>query len=98
MYKDREQKNKIKAGINIDLRQNPSNESYLDMDNLANLFDKPDASSSTGQITLSNRAKEYKPIRDAVMHTALITEEAKRKLTTVYDDIKARLVKLFYGK
>lgn len=97
-YKEKEQKNKIKAGINIELRQKDSDESYLDMDHLANLVDKPDASSPATQTTLSNRAKEYKPIRDAVMHTALITIEAKRKLTTVYDDIKARLIKLFYDK
>ena len=40
---------------------------------------------------LSHKAKIYKPTRDAVMHTALISDEAKRVLTTVLDEIKARI-------
>ena len=36
-------------------------------------------------------AYEYKPMRDAVAHTALLTEVAKRKLTSVYENIKNRV-------
>lgn len=96
-YKNKENTNKNNAGISIDIRQNTADECYLDMDGLANLVDKPHNGSDNYETSLCKKAKEYKPVRDAVMHTSLITEEAKRKLTTVYDDIKARLKKLFYG-
>ena len=59
---------------------------YLAMDGLANLVDKTPAGPS-----LSKDAKEYKPMRDAVAHTALLTGKAKNKLTSVYDNIKGRL-------
>ena len=86
---------KTSAGISIDIRRNPTDDCYLDMANLANLVDKPQGKDY--EVSLSKKAKEYKPVRDAVMHTSLITDEAKRKLTSVYDDIKARLKNLFYG-
>lgn len=93
--KKKEIDSKTSAGINIDIRRNPTDDCYLDMSNLANLVDKPQGRDY--EVSLSKKAKEYKPVRDAVMHTSLITDEAKRKLTSVYDDIKARLKKLFYG-
>lgn len=93
--KARENDSKTSAGISIDIRRNPSDDSYLDMANLANLVDKPEGRSY--ELSLSKKAKEYKPVRDAVMHTSLITDEAKLKLTTVYNDIKARLKNLFYN-
>ena len=93
--KYRENNSKTLAGMSIDIRRNPSEDSYLDMANLANLVDKPEG--RTYEVSLSKKAKEYKPVRDAVMHTSLITDEAKLKLTSVYNDIKARLKNLFYG-
>lgn len=96
-YRNKESTNKNNAGISIDIRQNNADVCYLDMDGLANLVDKPHNGSNNYETSLCKKAKEYKPVRDAVMHTSLITEEAKRKLTTVYDDIKARLKNLFYG-
>lgn len=57
------------------------------MDNLANMVDK----GNNELYRLSHKAKIYKPTRDAVMHTALISDEAKRVLTTVLDEIKARI-------
>jgi hypothetical protein len=43
---------------------------------------------------LARDAKEYKPMRDAVAHTALLTDVAKRKLTSVYENIKGRIKEL----
>jgi hypothetical protein len=60
------------------------------MDYLANLFDKLD----DNKASLSRDAKEYKPMRNAVAHTARLTEEAKEKLVSVYKNIKGRLIKL----
>ena len=95
--RDREAENKNNGGISIDLRKNPIDQCYLDMSYLANLVDKP-KEGENHDLSLSKKAKEYKPVRDAVMHTSLITDEAKRKLTSVYDDIKARVKNLFYGR
>jgi len=85
-WKRREAQNKTAGNINIDLRQLDVDVSYLDMQGLANLVDK-----TGGQNCLPSDAKQYKPIRDALMHTARLTDEAKRKLTTVYENIKGRI-------
>ena len=87
--KNTEAQNKEAGNINIELRQANIDISYLDMTNLARLVD------TTGQINcLYNDSKQYKPIRDALMHTARLTDEAKRKLTTVYENIKGRILVL----
>jgi len=86
-WKEREARNKDRGNCNIDIRQEESDISYLDMDGLAHLVDRQRGS----QACLPTDAKAYKPIRDALMHTALLTDEAKRKLTTIYDNIKGRV-------
>lgn len=92
-WKNREAQNKSAGNINIDLRQADTDQSYLDMQGLANLVDK-----SGGQNCLPNDAKQYRPIRDALMHTARLTDEAKLKLTTVYGNIKGRIKTLLSNK
>ena len=92
--KDREKENKVKGNCSIDIRQKDNDVSYLDMTSLANLVDKQPA----GQNCLASDAKAYRPIRDALMHTALLTEEAKRKLTAIYDNIRGRLKTLLSTK
>ena len=85
-WKVREVERKREGNINIDIRRNNDDLSYLDMSYLVRSAD------TTGtQNTLHNDAKEFRPIRNAVMHTALLTDEAKRKLTTIYENIKARV-------
>lgn len=86
-WKRKEAQNKQNGGINIELRKSNVDISYLDMAGLANLVDRIPG----GQNQLPNDAKQYRPIRDALMHTSLLTDEAKRKLTTVYDNIKGRI-------
>ncbi len=88
-WKKTEEGNKDSGNINIDLRQNNSDLSYLDMKFLAHLVEKPGTENC-----LPVDSKQYRPIRDALMHTALLTDEAKRKLTSVYENIKGRLKKL----
>jgi len=87
--KQREKESKGRGNISIPIRRNPTDSSYLSMDGLANLVDK--AKDQAKEAALSRDAKEYKPIRDAVAHTALLTEEAKKKLTTVRENIKQRV-------
>ncbi|MCL4509675.1 MAG: ATP-binding protein [Bacteroidetes bacterium] len=84
--KRREARNKADGNINIDLRQSNLDSSYLDMASLAKVSDNPGV-----QNTLHNDAKQYRPIRDALMHTALLTQEAKEKLKTIRDNIKGRI-------
>ena len=57
------------------------------MNGLAHLVDQQQGT----QNCLPTDAKEYKPIRDALMHTALLTNEAKIQLTSVYNNIKGRV-------
>ena len=85
-WKTREVTYKQEGNINIDIRKNNDNLSYLDMSFLVKQADTAGV-----QNTLHNDAKEYRPIRNAVAHTALLTDEAKRKLTSVYENIKARI-------
>lgn len=84
----REKDNKNKGNISIELRKKSTKLSYLSMDGLANLVDKKDP---LKEACLSRDAKEYKPIRDALAHTALLTDKAKQKLITVYSNIKERI-------
>lgn len=89
-YKHTEQENKEAADMSINIRQTIyGNETeYLAMDDLANIAEPGQAGE---QCVLQKKAKDFKPIRDALMHTAFLTEEAKRRLTTVFDDIEARV-------
>jgi len=87
-WKDRETVSKGKGNISIVIRREPNAASYLSMDDLANLVDKRDP---TKEACLSRDANEYKPIRDAVAHTALLTDVAKTKLSTVRENIKGRV-------
>ncbi|HRJ39563.1 MAG TPA: ATP-binding protein [Flavobacteriales bacterium] len=90
-WRDKEEANKNTANISFDLRQSKQDLVYLDMDNLANLIEKVDPVKQAG---LSRDAKEYKPIRDAMAHTALLTHNAKQRLNSTYENIKARIKKI----
>jgi len=87
-WREREVKAKEGANISFNIRRDPSDASYLDMGHLANLADKVDQITEAG---LSRDAKEYKPIRDAVAHTSLLTDIAKTRLNLTYENIKARV-------
>jgi hypothetical protein len=86
--KKREKDNKNKGNVSIEIRKTPSDLSYLSMDQLANLVDKKDR---IRDACLARDANEYKPIRDALMHTALLSEEAKRKLNSVQNNVRGRV-------
>jgi hypothetical protein len=85
----KEADNKNRGNISIEIRKKNTKLSYLSMDDLANLVDK--AKIPTKEARLSRDANEYKPIRDALAHTALLTDLAKQKLTSVYENIKGRI-------
>ena len=91
-YRNAEDKSKIAGKINLTIRKNDDDLSYLDMGDLADLAENP-----PGRIpnitpnTVVAAWKEYRPIRNAVMHTALLTDQSRLKLTSVYNNIKARI-------
>lgn len=72
----------------IEIRQLDNNLSYLSM---SHLVDKKDHDK---EACLIRDANEYKPIRDALAHTALLTNQAKKRLTSVYENIKGRVKNL----
>lgn len=90
-FQRKEEQNKNTANLSIEIRQNNEELSYLSMDGLANLVDKVDPTREAG---LSRDAKEYKPIRDAMAHTALLTNLAKLRLNSTFENLKARLKNL----
>lgn len=90
-WKKTEKERKGKGNISIDIRKDADDLNYLTMDDLAYLVDKRDP---IKKACLARDANEYKPIRDGIAHTALLTDTAKGKLTTVYENIKARIKNL----
>ena len=80
---------KNKANISYSIRQNESDIYYLDMDSLANLVDK--ANDKIKDAGISRSAVIYKPLRDAIGHTSLISQLAKINLSLEFENIKARL-------
>lgn len=97
-WKRVETDSKNKGNISIDIRRNITDLCYLSMDDLAYLVDMKDKGNPTKSANLSRDADEYKPVRDALAHTALLTDAAKNRLTVTYENIKARLRKLLAEK
>lgn len=93
-WKKVETESKNKGNISIDIRKVSKDENYLSMNDLAYLVDKKDP---VKEACLARDANEYKPIRDALAHTALLTDPAKAKLTSVYENIKGRIKNLLSG-
>lgn len=87
-WKRREAESKSKGNVSIDIRRANVDLSYLSMDGLSNLVDKKDPMK---EACLIRDAREYKPVRDALAHTALLTNDAKERLTTIYKNIKSRV-------
>ena len=95
-YKQKEKDNKKRGNVNIPLRKNPDDLGYLTMYTLAKQIDQK--KDMLKESSLRRDANEYKPIRDALMHTALLTDEAKTKLTTTYSNIKGRMRDILSGE
>ena len=91
-WKQREGDNKGKANISFSIRESSDDIYYLDMGHLANFVDKPEDRNNEAGIARS--AIVYKPIRDAVGHTSILTELAKRRLTLEFENIRARLIQV----
>ena len=91
-WKQREEKNKGKANISYDIRISDDDIYYLDMTYLSNFVDK--SHDPQKEAALGRSAILYKPVRDAVGHTSVITTLAKQQLSIEFENIKARLINL----
>lgn len=91
-WKQKEEQNKGKANISYAIRMSDEDMFYLDMGHLSNFIDK--AADGQKDAALSRSAIMYKPVRDAVGHTSVITNTAKQQLSIEFENIKARLIKL----
>ncbi len=91
--KGMEQKRKATANISFDISRS-GDLSYVGMDTLAEVVD---GVAKQNVASLARDAVEYKPMRNAVGHTALLTEVAKQRLRLVYENIKERVRTLLSG-
>jgi hypothetical protein len=91
-WRAREEIAKTEGNVLIDLRKDNDGLSYLEMALLARQVDDPATAGNSDSFT--SDAKSYRPIRNAMMHTALLTDAAKKRLTTIYDNIQSKIRRL----
>jgi len=95
-FRKKEEASKQKGNVSIKVRRDDGDLSYLAMDDLAYLVDRP--KDRNKDASLARDAETFKPMRDAVAHTALLTDQAKKKLTGVRENIKGRVSALLSEK
>lgn len=88
-WKKREDDTKGEANISFEIRAAPNTLSYLDMDALA--VTAEGSKTTNGTQSLWSDALQYKPPRNAVGHTGLLSSTAKNHLNVTHENIKARL-------
>lgn len=91
-WKEREERRKSEANISFDIREQNDDLSYLGIDFLAKIIEGNIQQQNTA--SLVRDAIEFRPMRNAVGHTALLTQLAKERLRIVYENIKARIRRL----
>ncbi len=94
-WRIRENKRKGEANISFSIRKSDGDLSYLGMDDLAFSVER---TKETGRSqSLWTDAISYRPVRNVIGHTGLLTENGKSHLTLTYENIKARVRKLVSG-
>lgn len=90
--------NKKRAGnLSIDIRQDGDDLYYMDMEPLINIIE-PSGNGRRGQPdSMHLDEKKFTPIRNAVMHTSVLTNDAKVNLSAVRANIKAKIKQLLAG-
>jgi hypothetical protein len=87
-WKKRETDRKAEANISFDIRRDNDDLSYLGMDALA--F-SAEGTKDTSKQSLWQDAVNFRPVRNAVGHTGVLTDNAKSHLRLVFENIKGRL-------
>jgi hypothetical protein len=93
-WRKREVEGKAEANISFNLRKSEQDIDYLGMDAMAIAVE---GSKSTTGPSLWRDAIVYRPVRNAVCHTGLLTGVAKNQLNMTYENIKARVRTLLKG-
>lgn len=88
-WKENYQAKKNKANLSIQIRHDSNDLSYCGMEQLAYVADTE--KDKQKKSTLLRDCIEYTPIRDAVAHTSRLTDVAKRRLNSCFENIKARI-------
>ena len=86
-----ESRSKSNASLSINIRKLGDELDYLDLKNLAKICEMSNS-------PLADTEKKYKPIRDAVMHTAILTEDAYKMLEAMYRNIRGRIQELLQSE
>ncbi|MGB8816143.1 MAG: ATP-binding protein [Minisyncoccia bacterium] len=94
-WKKIENTGKTNGNLTIDIRVSNDDIYYLDMENLVKVTEPRRGFPPN---TLLTDETQFTPIRNAVMHTAMLTDQAKQKLTTVYENIKGKVLILLADK
>lgn len=95
-WRAKEEDSVNRGNVSIEIRRTDDDLYYLSMDFLANLLDKP--TDRLKQASLARDAAEFAPLRNAVAHTALLTDVAKARLSGVRENIRGRVKKLVREK
>lgn len=90
-WKTREQENLVAANIHYEITRNHNDLCYLDMESLSVLSEGGKNDSSGNPTPLCRDHVTYKPIRNAMGHTSLLTNNAKNQLKMTLENIKGRL-------
>lgn len=88
-WQTREITRKNEAGIGFDIRENADELSYLELETLA--YCAEGANPGNQNPSLHNDAINFKPVRNAVAHTGLLTQVAKNHLNVTFENIRARV-------
>ena len=94
---DFEQKQIDESGVNTIIRDGElKGLSFLELKQLADIIDE--VKSVRVRTNLTMKSDEYRPLRNAVMHTALLTDGAKRKLSILKEEMIYRLNSIVLAK
>lgn len=96
-YRENAERYKSLGNVSIDVRENDDDLSYLAMDDLTYLAD-PNGKKDPTKASLFRDGQTYKPMRDAMAHTARLTVAAKGLLTSTFENIKARVIYLLSNR
>ena len=91
-WRDKEEKNKDAAGISFEIRRGDDDSTYVGMDSLVQWAEGK--TETSGNPSLLKDAISYKPVRNAVSHTGLLSGTAKNHLNVTFQNIRARVINL----
>ncbi len=93
-YRKKEAKALEEANINFDLRREASDLDYLDMRALAINAEGSKHNDKGKPTPLFQSSIDFKPARDAMGHTALLTQTARDHMSVTFQNIRGRVRKL----